>query len=293
LLSADQAEARRFGALRARLEQLAPAGAAPVLREIANSVRGDDLQMVYRAGLGHLGGDFSVADILVTLYAAVLNVDPMRPLLAERDRLVLSKGHTAGALYATLARFGFFARHELDTFAAPQSALNGHPSRTKVPGVETSTGPLGHGFPVAVGMALSARLQASPRRVFVVLGDGELQEGSNWEAAMTASHYGLSSLFAVVDRNRLQQGARTEETKQLEPLAEKWASFGWEVREVNGHDHAQLLGTFRQLGTARPVCVIAHTVKGKGVSFMEDRVEWHHKVPSAEQVEGALQELSA
>jgi transketolase len=260
---------------------------------MANSVRRDDLHMVYRAGLGHLGGDFSVADILVTLYAAVLNVDPMHPLLAGRDRLVLSKGHTAGALYATLARCGFFARGELDTFAAPQSALNGHPNRTKVPGVETNTGPLGHGFPVAVGIALSARLQASLRRTFVVLGDGELQEGSNWEAAMTASHYGLSSLLAVVDRNQLQQGARTEETKQLEPLAAKWASFGWEVREVDGHDHGQLLDTFRRPGTTRPVCVIAHTVKGKGVSFMEDRVEWHHKVPSAEQVESALQELSA
>jgi len=229
----------------------------------------------------------------VTLYAAVLNVDPMRPLLADRDRLVLSKGHTAGALYATLAHCGFFARDELDSFAAPESALNGHPSNTKVPGVETSTGPLGHGFPVAVGVALSARLQASSRRTFVLLGDGELQEGSNWEAAMTASHYGLSALFAVVDRNQLQQGARTEETKQLEPLAGKWASFGWEVREVNGHDHGQLLDTFRRPGTTRPVCVIAHTVKGKGVSFMEDRVEWHHKVPSAEQVQTALRELSA
>ena len=149
------------------------------------------------------------------------------------------------------------------------------------------------GFPVAVGIALSARLQASPRRTFVVLGDGELQEGSNWEAAMTGAHYGLSSLFAVVDRNGLQQGARTEETKQLEPLADKWASFGWEVREVDGHDHAELLGAFRRPGTTRPVCVIAHTVKGKGVSFMEDRVEWHHKVPSDEQAETALRELSA
>jgi len=260
---------------------------------MAQRVRRDDLRMVYRAGLGHLGGDFSVADILVTLYAGVLNVDPMHPLSAERDRLVLSKGHTAGALYATLTRCGFFARHELETFAAPRSALNGHPNRTKVPGVETSTGPLGHGFPVAVGVALSAQLQASFRRTFVVLGDGELQEGSNWEAAMTAAHYGLSALFAVVDRNRLQQGARTEETKQLEPLAAKWTSFGWEVREVDGHDHAQLLSTFRRPGTTRPVCVIAHTVKGKGVSFMEDRVEWHHKVPSAEQVEIAIQELSA
>jgi len=273
MLPADPAQARRFHDVRARLAGLSPAEAAPTLREMAQRVRHDDLRMVYRAGLGHLGGDFSVTDILVTLYAGVLNVDPMHPLSAERDRLVLSKGHTAGALYATLAHCGFFARRELETFAAPESALNGHPNRTKVPGVETNTGPLGHGFPVAAGIALSARLQASPRRTFVVLGDGELQEGSNWEAAMTAAHYGLSSLFAIVDRNGLQQGARTEETSHLEPLAAKWTSFGWEVREVDGHDHAQLLSTFRQPGTTRPVCVIAHTVKGKGVSFMEDRVE--------------------
>ncbi len=293
MLLADPLEAQRFHDVRARLARLSPAQAAPVLREMAQRVRRDDLQMIYRARLGHLGGDFSVIDILVTLYAAVLNVDPVDPLAADRDRLVLSKGHTAGALYVTLAHCGFFARHELETFASPLSALNGHPNRTKVPGVETNTGPLGHGFPVAVGIALSARLQASPRRTFVVLGDGELQEGSNWEAAMTAAHYHLSSLFAVVDRNRLQQGARTEETKQLEPLVAKWASFGWEVREVDGHDHGQLLDTFRRPGTLRPVCVIARTVKGKGVSFMEDRVEWHHKVPSAEQAEIAIQELSA
>ena len=293
MLQPDQGDARQFRDLRARLARLSPGQAGSVLREMAQRVRRDDLQMVYRAGIGHIGGDFSVTDILVTLYAAVLDVDPIYPLAAERDRLVLSKGHTAGALYTTLAHCGFFARRELESFAAPLSALNGHPNRTKVPGVETNTGPLGHGFPVAVGIALSARLQASPRRTFVVLGDGELQEGSNWEAAMTAAHYDLSSLCAVVDRNGLQQGARTEETKRLEPLADKWASFGWEVRDVDGHDHAKLLEVFRRPGTTRPVCVIAHTVKGKGVSFMEDRAEWHHKVPSAEQVAIALGELAA
>lgn len=293
MLSVNHEQALRFRGSRAMLDGLSPGRAAPMLRELAQQVRRDDLRMIHRARLGHIGGDFSVIDILVTLYAAVLNVDPADPLAAQRDRLVLSKGHTAGALYVTLAHCGFFGQSELETFAAPRSALNGHPNRTKVPGVETNTGPLGHGFPVAVGIALSAKLQGSRRRTFVVLGDGELQEGSNWEAAMTAAHYGLSSLFAVVDRNRLQQGAGTEETKQLEPLADKWASFGWEVREVDGHDHAQLLDTFRRPGTTRPVCVIAHTVKGKGVSFMEDRVEWHHKVPSAEQIESALQELSA
>jgi len=248
--------------------------------------------MISRAKLGHIGGDFSVADILATLYGAVLSVDPENPRDPERDRFVLSKGHCAGALYSTLAHCGFFAESELETFAQPLSALNGHPNRTKVPGVETNTGPLGHGFPVAVGHALAAKLQGSPRRTFVVMGDGELQEGSNWEAAMTASHYGLSSLTAIVDRNRLQQGARTEDTKSLEPLPEKWASFGFEVREIDGHDFRELLKAFEPSTTGRPVAVIANTVKGKGVSFMEDRVEWHHKVPSEEQVQAALKELS-
>ena len=172
------------------------------------------------------------------------------------------------------------------------SALNGHPNRTKVPGVETNTGPLGHGFPVAVGCAIAAKIRHSPSRTFVVLGDGELQEGSNWEAAMTGGHHDLDNLVAVVDRNSLQQGARTEETKRLEPLADKWVSFGWEVRTADGHDHAQLLTALGTAGTDRPVCVIATTVKGKGVSFMEDRVEWHHKVPTGEQTTAARLELA-
>jgi transketolase len=263
------------------------------IAELARQVRVADLQMISRAQLGHIGGDFSVTDILATLYGAVLNIDPKNPTDPERDRFILSKGHCAGALYSTLAHRGFIPLEQLETFAQPLSALNGHPNRTKVPGVETNTGPLGHGFPVAVGHAIGAKLQGSPRRTFVVLGDGELQEGSNWEAAMTASHYGLANLTAIVDRNRLQQGARTEETKQLEPLADKWVSFGFEVRTIDGHDYRQLLEAFRPSTTGRPVVVIADTIKGKGVSFMQDRVEWHHKVPSAEQVTLALEELSA
>jgi transketolase len=278
--------------LRARLVESDDVAKVSALADIARAVRRADLQMINRAKLGHIGGDFSVADILATLYGAVLSIDPEDPSNPERDRFVLSKGHCAGALYSTLAHCGFFPESELETFAQPLSALNGHPNRTKVPGVETNTGPLGHGFPVAVGHALAAKLQGSPRRTFVVLGDGELQEGSNWEAAMTASHYGLASLTAIVDRNRLQQGARTEDTKQLEPLADKWASFGFEVREVDGHDLRQLLRAFEPSTTGRPVAVIANTVKGKGVSFMEDRVEWHHKVPSEDQVQAALKELS-
>ena len=291
-LLADPVAATRFRELRAELADAGDDRRVELLSGLARAIRLADLEMISRAKLGHIGGDYSVADILATLYGAVLSVDPENPRDPERDRFVLSKGHCAGALYSTLAHCGFFAESELETFAKPLSALNGHPNRTKVPGVETNTGPLGHGFPVAVGHALAAKLQGSTRRTFVVMGDGELQEGSNWEAAMTASHYGLSSLTAIVDRNRLQQGARTEDTKSLEPLPEKWASFGFEVREIDGHDYRELLKAFEPSTTGRPVAVIANTVKGKGVSFMEDRVEWHHKVPSEEQVQAALKELS-
>jgi len=285
LLTADTAAAAEWAARKERID-------IPGLEAMAADVRRSVVTMVDRAGLGHIGGDLSVTDILVTLFGAVLDVDPTDPQRPDRDRFILSKGHCAGALYATLAHCGFFGRAELSTFMAPLSALNGHPNRTKVPGVETNTGPLGHGFPVGVGCALAAKLRGQDSRTFVVLGDGELQEGSNWEAAMTAAHYDLSNLTAIVDRNRLQQGARTEETKQLEPLADKWIAFGFETRVIDGHDFAQLLEAVHPSTTGRPVAVIANTIKGKGISFMEDRVEWHHKVPSAEQVELALQELT-
>jgi transketolase len=292
MLIADARAAEEYAELRSTLRDADERTVAAALEEMAADVRRSIVTMIDRAQLGHIGGDLSVTDILVTLFGAVLSVDPQDPRAAGRDRFVLSKGHCAGALYATLARCGFFPRSELETFMAPLSSLNGHPDRKKVPGVETNTGPLGHGFPVAVGIALAAGLQAQSWRTFVVLGDGELQEGSNWEAAMTASHYDLDSLTAIVDRNRLQQGARTEETKQLEPLAEKWTSFGWEVREVDGHDHGALLEVLAPSSSGRPVAVIAHTIKGKGVSFIEDRVEWHHKVPDAQQVQAAIQELT-
>jgi transketolase len=292
MLQTDPTTAEDYILLRQRIRDAEPYRRAELLAETATDIRRTILTMVNTAGLGHIGGDLSVTDILVTLFAGVLSVDPNRPGWPERDRFILSKGHCAGALYATLARCGFFAPAELDSFMAPLSALNGHPNRTKVPGVETNTGPLGHGFPVAVGCALAARLRQSPSRTFVVLGDGEMQEGSNWEAAMTAAHYRLADLTAIVDRNRLQQGARTEETKRLEPLADKWRSFGFEVRDVDGHDHAALLDAFSPSTTGDPVAVIANTVKGKGVSFMEDRVEWHHKVPDVDQVKAAMQELT-
>jgi transketolase len=263
------------------------------LREAARVVRRRDIQMVRAAGLGHIGGEFSVIDILVTLYLHSMNVTPETVDDPERDRLVLSKGHAAAALYTTLAVAGFLPPSELTTFMQPRSMLNGHPAKTKLVAVEASTGPLGHGLPIAVGMAMAAKLDDSPRRTFVVLGDGEMQEGSNWEALMTAGNHKLAGLTAVIDRNRLQQGARVAATNDLEPLADKLAAFGWEVVEVDGHDHGALVAAFAATPAAsgRPTVVIARTNKGHPISFMSDNVAWHHKVPTEQQVEDALSEL--
>ena len=263
------------------------------VQSLARQIRLRVLRSIQHAGMGHIGGDFSVTDILATLYGAVLRVDPMNPNWSERDRLILSKGHCAAALYSALAYRGFFDEAALEHFMAPLSPLNGHPDRKKVPGVETNTGPLGHGLPVAVGTALAARMSKSTRKTYIVLGDGELQEGSNWEAIMYAGHLGLESLTAIVDRNRLQQGARTEDTNGLEPLTAKWEAFGWEAITVDGHDVGALLDALEAPRIGRPRVLIAQTIKGKGVSFIEDRVEWHHKVPTVEQFALALQELEA
>jgi len=284
------------GAGAAALSDIATAPAeerARLLAATARDMRRSIVEMIGRAKAGHIGGDLSVTDILTTLFFGVLKLDPSAPHWTDRDRLILSKGHCSAALYSALALRGFIPRDLLATFMLPHSALNGHPNRRKVPGVEANTGPLGHGLPIGVGCAIAARLSGAAWRVFVVLGDGELQEGSNWEAAMAAGHRGLANLVAIVDRNRLQQGARTEETNRLEPLADKWRAFGWEAAEVDGHDHAALYDLFlARPGSAKPLCVIANTIKGKGVSFIEDRVEWHHKTPSPGQVETALRELA-
>jgi len=264
------------------------------LRQRAIDVRLLDLKMVHGAGLGHIGGEFSATDILVTLFfGGILRYDPAVPNDPERDRFVLSKGHSAAALYTVLAKAGYFDEAELDTFLQPLSRLNGHPDRNKVPGVETNTGPLGHGFPVAVGIALSGQLDGADRRTFVLTGDGELQEGSMWEAAMAGAHYKLDKLVCIVDRNRLQQGDRTETTMGLDPLPEKFAAFGWAVREVDGNDHAALLETFAALPfeTDRHNCIVANTTKGKGVSFMEDSAAWHHRIPTDVEYAQAVAEL--
>ena len=260
---------------------------------LAAAIRRASLPMVHRARLGHPGGDLSAADILAVLYSSVLRIDPRNPRMPDRDRFILSKGHCSGALYATLAEAGFFPRELLTEYMKPLSMLNGHPDRNKVPGVEANTGPLGHGLPIAVGAAKAAKITGESWRTFVLTGDGELQEGSNWEAAMAASQFGLDNLILIIDRNGLQQGDKTESTIALEPLADRWRAFGWAVCEVDGHNVDELVRTFHSVPfrSGSPNCVIAKTHKGRGVSFMEDRVEWHHGVPSDAQLAGALAEL--
>jgi len=281
------------------LQTVDPGGAAREaliarIRSKARAIRRHALTMVFEARLGHPGGDLSVADILATLYFGVLNVDPQAPQTPGRDRLILSKGHASGALYAALAEAGFLPAAALSTYMKPLSALNGHPNRNYVPGVEANTGPLGHGLPIAVGVAIAGRIDKAGYRVFVVTGDGELQEGSNWEAAMLAGHRRLANLTLIIDRNRLQQGARVSETNEVDPLADKFRAFGWDVIEADGHDPASLLDALApHPDQKRPLCVIARTIKGKGVSYMEDQVAWHHGIPSQAQLDQAMAELGS
>jgi transketolase len=260
---------------------------------MAHNIRRNSLQMVHAAGMGHPGGDLSAADILSALYSGVLKIDPLNPRAPGRDRFILSKGHCSASLYAALAEAGFFPPERLAEYMRPLSMLNGHPDRNKLPGVEANTGPLGHGLPIGVGAAKAAQITGASWRTFVLTGDGELQEGSNWEAAMAASQFRLDNLTVIVDRNRLQQGDGTERTVSLEPLADRWRAFGWAVEELDGHDIDALIRTFSELPfePGRPNCVIAHTHKGRGVSFMEDRAEWHHRVPTAGELAQALAEL--
>jgi transketolase len=264
-----------------------------VLHEKANRIRQRNLIMIHKAGAGHTGSDLSAADILTVLYfSGILNVDPQHPHNPDRDRFFMSKGHSSGLLYTTLAFAGFFPEEELDTFMQPLSRLNGHPSN-HVPGVEANTGSLGHGLSMAVGAALAAKMDDAPWRSFVLTGDGELQAGSNWEAATIAPHLGLDNLTLIIDRNGLQLCDWTEHIAPLEPLVGRWQAFGWAVREVDGHDHAALLEILHSLPfeAAKPNCVIAHTHKGQGVSFIKDRACWHHRVPTSEELAAALEEL--
>ncbi|MBI4329828.1 MAG: transketolase [Chloroflexi bacterium] len=262
------------------------------LKNICRQVRRDILIMLEKAGSGHPGGSLSAVEILVTLYWARLRHDPLNPRWPDRDRFILSKGHCCPVLYTILAHRGFFPREELMTFRRLNSRLQGHVYRG-VPGVEASTGSLGHGLSIANGMALAARLSGRKNRVYCLMGDGEMGEGSIWEAAMAASFRKLSGVCGILDRNQVQQDAETRLIKDLEPLADKWRACGWNVVEVNGHDCGELLAAYdAAAGVAdRPTLVLAHTVKGKGVSFMEGKPEWHGKAPNKQELEKALQEV--
>jgi transketolase len=264
------------------------------LKKKANWIRLSAMTMNHHAGLGHTGGDLSSADILSVIFlGGILRVDPNEPHWPQRDRFILSKGHGAAAYYSALAARGFIPVEQLRTYMDPLSMLNGHPDRNKSPGVEANTGPLGHGLPIAVGAALAARMRQEAWRVFVLTGDGELQEGSNWEAAMTARQYDLENLTLIVDRNHIQQGDFTESTIRMEPLAEKFCAFGFAVAEIDGHSIEALIERLGNLPIekGKPSCVIAQTVKGKGVSFAENQPAWHHGVPTQDQLAAAAKEL--
>lgn len=259
---------------------------------LAKEIRIRSLEMTSRCGGSHIASVFSIADILAVLYGAVLNVRPEEPHWADRDRLVLSKGHAAAGLYAVLAAVGYLDGGALAEYCGDGSPLCGHAS-TEVPGVEFSTGSLGHGLSVAAGMALAARMDSRFHRVFAVLGDGECDEGSIWEAALFAAHHGLSNLVAVIDSNGLQGLGTVTETLGLEPLSSKWRAFGWDVLDVNGHSHDELKKALaiESSRSAMPTCVIARTVKGKGVSFMENSVLWHYRCPRDQEFRDAMSEL--
>lgn len=260
--------------------------------ELAKVIRAEALRMVHRARASHIGSALSITDIVAVLYSNILQVNPGVPDLPERDRFLLSKGHACVAIYAALAASGFLRLEDLSTYGQDHSVLMNHISH-KVPGVEFSTGSLGHGLPFGVGKALAAKRQRAGWRTYVLLSDGELGEGSNWEACMFASHHKLDNLVGIIDYNNLQSLTTVAETLGIEPLAKKFEAFGWAVREVDGHDHAEIRNALAsapwQLG--KPSMLIAHTTKGKGVSFMEGKVEWHYRSPNDEQLREALLEL--
>jgi len=257
------------------------------LKEISFNIRKDILLSIAEACSGHTGGSLGLADVFTCLYFSVMNHDPQNPSWNGRDRLVLSIGHVAPVLYTTLAHAGYFPKEELLTLRKFGSRLQGHPGRDHgLPGIELSAGSLGQGLSVAVGMALAANYDKQPQHIYCIMGDGELQEGSVWEAAMSASHYKLDNLCVVVDRNKLQIDGKNSDVMELEPLADKWKSFGWQVLECNGNDHKELLTTFELANELKlkPKVILAHTLMGKGVTEIENDYRWHGKAPSKEDI---------
>ncbi len=264
------------------------------LEKIAGEVRKKLLQTIVKAGGGHTGGSLSSVDILVSLYFHVLRIDPGQPDMEGRDRFILSKGHSVESYHTVLSKRGFFPESTLDTYGEFNSILAGHPTR-KVPGIEVNSGALGHGLSVGAGMALSAKRSGRDYRTFVLMGDGEHGEGSIMEAAAAAGHYRLDNLIGIIDRNGLQISGLTEEVMPVENLVAKYQACGWSVRSCDGHDFHELISSFAEcpFEKGKPSLIVARTVKGKGVSFMEGRAQWHHKVPSAGQLEQALMELNS
>ena len=262
-------------------------------QELAKKVRIHALKMANSGGGSHIGSALSIADILAVLYTEILHLDPKDPTLEQRDRFVLSKGHAGAALYATLAETGFFPVSKLATHYQDGSDLCGHVSHKGIPGVEVSTGSLGHGLSLATGMALAAKIDQKKHRIFTLLSDGECDEGSTWEAVLFAAHHHLDNLSAIIDYNKIQSLDTVANTLELEPFADKWRSFGWQVQEVDGHNHQQLQSELSELPLESdcPSVIICHTVKGKGVSFMENTVLWHYRVPRGEEFATALQDL--
>lgn len=263
------------------------------LAEKARRIRINALKAIHAAKSGHPGGSLSSADILATLYFGELNIDPKNPKMADRDKFVLSKGHAVPALYAALGERGFYEVNEMMTLRQVGSKFQGHPNMRKVPGIEMSTGSLGQGFSAAVGMAVAGKIDKNPGRVYVLTGDGELQEGIVWEAAMQAAHRKLDNLVAIVDLNGLQIDGKVSDVKCVCPVDEKFRSFGWNVINVDGHNFEELTTAFEEAKSSKgvPTAIIAHTHKGKGVSFMEDNAGWHGKAPSDEELAAAIEEL--
>ncbi len=262
-------------------------------RKLAKKIRISLLKMISESKASHVGTGLSMADVLAVLYCDVLRVDPSRPDWPERDRFVLSKGHGCAAVYAVLAECGFFPKEWLDTYYRDGGRLAGHMTHKGVPGVEVSTGSLGHGLSIACGMALVGKRENLPYRIFTLLSDGECDEGSTWEAVLFAGHHKLDNLVAIVDYNKIQSLGRVENVLDLEPFVQKWKAFRWSVREIDGHNHADIKKALSNLPMEKdkPNCVIAHTVKGKGVSFMEDLLLWHYRTPNKEDLKRAMEEL--
>ena len=263
------------------------------LKEIARTIRCDIVKMVHEAGSGHPGAALSSVEIVTALYFHTINIDPANPDWQERDRFILSKGHACPVHYAALARKGYFGLEELGKLRRINCKLQGHPDMNKTPGVDMTAGSLGNGLSCRGGMALAAKMDNLPTRVFVVLGDGEIQEGAVWEGAMTAAQYKLDNLVAIIDNNHLQLDGYTKDVMSTDPLPDKWRSFRWNVIEVDGHDIEALVDAFEQakMTEGKPTVIIAETVKGKGVSFMEDQCDWHGRWPTDEETHKALAEL--